>query len=532
VNTGRIRGATLLIAVFPWTPDALLGQLWRADERVVITDYRTVEAVAADERVVYAVTAGGICAYDHRFRRWELPVAKAAGAGWGSVSDAVVDPTDESLWLGTEDGLVNYQPRLDRFERTVLPGGVAALWLDPRDPFAGIYLRSISGWQLLPRGGTIPVPADRPVPERAGRSPAAARLTTVLERYPALTTLSLRTLVDDRMRTYRFTTAAEVPTAGAVFLGTNGMGVVRFDVTTGDAEPLPYGLLTNAATAVVPVSSGVWVGGDNGSGTSGVTFVSKDLQRYEYLEGPPVTGVAGSVVNDLLQVGPELWLATDAGLAVFVDGRQSRRMTSADGLPGGRVLTLAGTSHGMLAGTERGLARVADGIVERVGDALYSRVNDLAIQGDSIWVASAAGLGWSLGGSDRLLEMPGSGAVPELREEIVAVVSADDVLAAATRRRLLWRIPSSGDSWVVERPLLGELGEITALAVDVGGVWIGGARGLARYRFESRQFTFFNAPGDVPGPVWDLAIDEQFLWVATDGGLVRFDLDTVRGERE
>jgi hypothetical protein len=34
--------------------------------------------------------------------------------------------------------------------------------------------------------------------------------------------------------------------------------------------------------------------------------------------------------------------------------------------------------------------------------------------------------------------------------------------------------------------------------------------------------------GDLPGAVNDLAVDEQFLWVATNGGLVRFRLSAIR----
>ena len=34
--------------------------------------------------------------------------------------------------------------------------------------------------------------------------------------------------------------------------------------------------------------------------------------------------------------------------------------------------------------------------------------------------------------------------------------------------------------------------------------------------------------GDLPGDSNDLAVDRDYLWVATDGGLVRFRLDAIR----
>ena len=66
------------------------------------------------------------------------------------------------------------------------------------------------------------------------------------------------------------------------------------------------------------------------------------------------------------------------------------------------------------------------------------------------------------------------------------------------------------------------MGDLTALAADGEGVWIGGERGVAFYRFGSRAFQFYNALGDLPGRVNDLAVDDEYLWVATDRGLVRF----------
>ncbi len=40
----------------------------------------------------------------------------------------------------------------------------------------------------------------------------------------------------------------------------------------------------------------------------------------------------------------------------------------------------------------------------------------------------------------------------------------------------------------------------------------------------SRTYT---TPGDLPGQVTDIAVDDAFVWVATLAGLVRFRLDVV-----
>lgn len=81
---------------------------------------------------------------------------------------------------------------------------------------------------------------------------------------------------------------------------------------------------------------------------------------------------------------------------------------------------------------------------------------------------------------------------------------------------------------MVERVISVELGDLTSVAVDRDGVWVGGTRGIAHYDIATRAFVFFNAPGDVPGPVLDLTSDERYVWVATDLGLVRFEKSVLK----
>ncbi len=389
------RGLFLVVLGVSYPADSMQPQgsrLWRPEERVVLTDFRRVDAVAVDDAVAYAVTRHGIAVYDHRFRRWEPPLTAAHGwdaAEWTRVFDAAADASDRSLWLATDRGVSNYQPALQRLETVIVPGGASQLWLDPADPFAGVYFRDRTGWHMLPRGGVIPVPAPRQ--PAAGRRRLAARLAALVERYPIIATLSARVLTDQRMRSYRFTAAAEVPVTGEVFLGTNGLGLVEFDPGISDFEVLPFGLLTQGATALALTTDGVWAGGSDIAGDPGVTFAANDLARFEYYEGPRVRGFAGSAIYDLLAVGEELWLATDAGIAVFNRQRDSRRITSSDGLPSERVYAFAAAPDGVWVGTDRGLALITAGDVERVGDP--HTVWDLASTGDSVWLARAAGCG-------------------------------------------------------------------------------------------------------------------------------------------
>jgi ligand-binding sensor domain-containing protein len=72
------------------------------------------------------------------------------------------------------------------------------------------------------------------------------------------------------------------------------------------------------------------------------------------------------------------------------------------------------------------------------------------------------------------------------------------------------------------RPLPLNLGIPTALAVDRDGtLWIGGTHGLAQADIASALISMHPVPLELPAAVRDLAADRDFLWVATDSGLVR-----------
>ena len=89
----------------------------------------------------------------------------------------------------------------------------------------------------------------------------------------------------------------------------------------------------------------------------------------------------------------------------------------------------------------------------------------------------------------------------------------------ATERELWWRDPATR-AWAAI-PLPVALGLPTALAVHDDALWIGGLRGLAQVDLAAGLVQVHPVPFDIPAAVRDLAGDRDFLWAATDSGLVR-----------
>jgi hypothetical protein len=515
-----MRGPTALVGVAliaaPLT--AQVGSRWRPDERVVISDFNHVEGIGVGRDAVYVVTRAGIGIYDRRFHRWEPPVTPLEGFTGEQVFTALVDPVDRSLWMGTMSGLVRYDPALRLFDRTFVPGGVVELLFDRDDPFRGLYYRGRAGWEFLPRG--MPVPSRATSLPQTSRQIRSGTVDRMLRTVPHVATSVPMLLSDERLRRYRFTAAGQAPDNEDVYLGTDGLGVLRIDLAA-NAEPLPYGLLAPQVGAIVATDDGVWTATGATAERRGFAFVARDAQRYAYEEGPRATGFPFRVVFDVAARDGTLWAATDVGLFVVRPGDRTERLAAGVIAQSNRVLAVEMVPTGVWVGTERGLYWVSDnGDVTHVDVGVVVPILALAAHGDSVWVGGSAGLGLTWVGAEEIVVPHDVGSEPLLQDPIVAVAVRGETVAAATRERIAWRAPHG--EWIVERVLMGELGDLSVLAADGDGVWIGGERGVAFYRFGSRAFAVYNAPGDVPGRVRDLAVDDRFLWVATDRGLVRF----------
>ncbi len=513
----------LLVAVALGAGDAA-GQYpssrWRPEERVVVGDYGVVLALAAGRDLLYVFTPDGVGLYDARLRRWELPLPLPSGFAPPVGSPALVDPMDRSAWLGTQSGLLHYDPRLELVETVAVPGGVLDIMFDRDDAFVGLYVRSPFRWYLVQRGsGILTDVASLPPPDRQVRS---TRVEEVMRRDPGLVARSPLALTDERLRDYRYTAAAELRLTEDLFLGTDGLGVLFVDPVTRTFERLAFGLLDRHAASLALVDDVVVVGASGQGARWGLTFLSRDLQRFRYEEGPAATGYRFRSVLDLATDGEAILAATERGLwRIGPDGRAVRLVSALVGDAVG-VFAVARNPAGIWAGTERGLLFVdsaGDGMLvdARVREPIYA-VLPLA---DTVWLGGVRGLAFVAPGADEIL-VPGAVVEdPWLRDVVIAVVESGGTLVAATRDRVGWR--DAAGTWTVERSLGGEVGRIIALASDADGVWIAGTSGVVR--FDPGRGTFPQAlrREDLPGELRDVAADDRYLWVATDRGVVRFE---------
>jgi ligand-binding sensor domain-containing protein len=506
--------------------------LWRPDERVLLSDFSFVGAIAASPWYVFAATRHGLTVYDRRAHRWQLPVTPLDGYPGVPVRIALADGVDDAVWIGADDGWYRYDLNLRRWDHGIVPGGVRGFVLDAQDLASGIWmLQGLGGWAFLPRGGFTPIPG-RPLPPPNQRvQPLDPRVA--LAQAPAADALRALILTDTRLRTYQFTCAARTPDQNELWFGTSGMGIVRMDAATAEWETLSYGLLGPRADALAPGPDGVWVTGTARVGERrGLTWVPGDLTDVRPLEAAVGAGFPYVAARRLLAAegGRTLWLATDGGV-LRIDARSgvTRRFDVGSGLPSETVFSLGPAADGVWVGTAAGLAVVtADERVARVGMLDRAVLSLLAVR-DTLWVGSRAGLGVLPPGAGEPVVPPEVAAQPALLAPVVALSRVGDTLVAATPDQLAWRDPATR-AWTVLRPRA-DLGAVTALAGDpgAGGAWIAGTGGLAFWSIARGTFHMLRVAVDLPGAVRDVLVSGDYVWAATDSGLVRLAHEAALG---
>ena len=495
------------------------SRLWRTDERLILTDLSRVTAVAATQSFVFAATPDALAVYDRGVDSVREILGRTDGFPGGPIGAMVADPSDDTAWLAGNGLWAAYHPFRRRWDAGPLPGFADLVALDASDPSRGAYFRTQAGWYFVAKNGigADPVPGGPP----AGRRIAPLSQRELFAAAPGLAAVRLTIERDEQLRMTPMTSAAVLAITGEAYVGTDGNGVFLIDLGSYRTDHLPSGLLGTATGAIAVERGQVCAAADLRAAYArrGLTCFAPDLSGFRELRGG-FSGLPGTQVRRLWLTRDAVWAATNAGaLRVPRDGGPARQLTERDGLRTADVRAFASAPDGVWIGTACGVAVASDsGVRERAEPvaAVAPGVLALAVTDDTLWIGSPAGL---------LVLMPGSAAplvvepdLPSLRAPVVALAVKGDTIIAALETRLAVR---AGGAWRIVDPPGTPIGRFTAIAADRAGFWLGGTQGLAFYQPSRGVWRALTSTGDLPLPVNDVAADDEHVWVATPGGVVR-----------
>ncbi len=510
----------------------LSAQFIQPEDRTLITDFSYVTALAATQTTLYAATPSALVVYDRHLLRWQGAVGVADGYPDGGAVGMAANPLDDSVWLAAGGRWLLYRPFGRTFEGGPLPGRAVQVVLDRDDPVSGAWFQTTLGWYFVDRGG-MPRGGTPPPPARRFGMLLRAELRRVV---PAFDLALSRITRDERLRPFEITAAAASPLGEAVYVGTNGNGTFRVDPVGAQAERLPAGLIAAGASALALAGGRVCAGTDHGTGSRaslgtagrrGVTCLRDDLGDVTGYEAPP-GAVVGAIVTAVALTRRGVWAGSDEGLTRL--GSRPARLTTAQGLPANQVRALAAEDGGVWVGTTAGIAQVSDADRPMVQSAVSfgAAVGALLLHRDTLWIGSALGLVALPRGAAEPVVIDGG---PALRLPVVDLAATHDTIVVATPTRILWRAAGTwtdaGGGGGGGGAGVPGVGRIAAVAAAEGSVWAAGSAGIAHLSPRTGVWTSFTSPRDIPAPVWDVAVSERWVWLATGAGLVRLDRGAI-----
>ena len=475
----RLAGLLALIAlVVSVRTAAAQAGIWREDDRITISSFNDVAAIAFDGRRVYAATLNGLEMYDVIGRRWLLPSTLEDGYPVFERPAAVAyDQSQGGLWLATASGNLYLWSELSgRWDYRAPGSAPAELFRASQVPGNDVAWRVLRGTVTIdPQGRRWPlsavVPADRP---------------------------------------------------GTYWAGTAGGNILLADSRNLSAEWLPFGTLARGISAIAVTGQGsVWFGGDGLGPRDGLTHVDSALQNWTNYESYSARAPRRAV-NRIL-TGDTIWAAAGDGVYVLPAGARAwQRIDDREGLPSSNVRVIARTSAGVWAGTQQGLALIDPVALRGVWRGMEGvRINGLAERNDTLWIASGNGLWIALadGGDVRVLAAPGRDAILQLRNQVAAVARAGRHIAVLASDRVYFFDQQWSDA---VRTALQAGARPHDLRGDARSLLVLGSRGVAEWDAETDNWTQLGVPTDIPvGPVRDAVRVGEFLWVATPAGAVR-----------
>lgn len=516
----------------------------------MVGSFSVIDAVAVSRRFVFASGPGGVAVYDRIAERFLPPASRDLDrelgrdpqsfaarpiTGVGATITAMAgDPVEDALWVGVPGAVITYRPFTGQVQRTIVTGVPQRIVFD-RSGNGDALVQSSGQWTRISRVG-IATPGPAPMAQQVIVPPTLADL---VQRYPGLRAqpqlLLQRTAPNRPIGNFALTAGAASPDrANELWLGTSGEGLFRFDPVFGQGNALPYGLLDVGVGALAPAVNGVWVAGLGLSQRGGLTFASTDFQRWRWIEGTITVPLAGVRTFAMATRGARAWLGTDRGLVrVQLDGAQEMQATTRlGGLPDDRVFAVAPRDDGAWAGTARGLVFVSDSL--GAGEPLLreAAVYALQVTGTTLWVGSQRGL-FTMpadGGAGRgtVADAPRAANAADvvLRAPIRALAASDSVLLVATDDAVVLVDPRAAPATLTAQLLSALdprlLGEVTRVAADERAFVVAGRDGVLLVSRSSGARRALRVPLDVPGPVFDVLLQRDVVYLATAQGLLRY----------
>ena len=543
----------------------------------------SVRAIHHDSKYVWIGTSGGLSRFNIKHEAWEYFTKQSAfwigsrggsrslsHPGGNSIMDILGDTVNDikgsgdSVYIATNSGLIRIANM--KFENASMLhyedkaySKLKGLQSDAREPFLGSMpssSRRVTQEQLRA------VELEHGRVERAfkKREADAWKMLGWEVFIPSKSTQNrdARELIPNQIE-------ALAVSAGRVWMATRN-GLLNFDTKLGTMQWFHQnmGLASNEVNSLAVKGNTIWIGTMHG--LSQFNTVSSRWKTYREEKALPSAYV--------LAIGEDtdgVWFATQKAMSQFSPITERwRTYTNEDGLGAGTLTCLDVVGNYLWIGSDQGISRYdkSNSSWEYFRAAKSGLVADeitkILVDGKSIWVGTVRGLNrydnttheWTAFSSrlglsnDGITDLAagtqylwagtenGLSRYDKLTQNwrttpifegtsILGLAESGGTICAATEAGVHFCDDEAGETW--QKLAFGRDSNVDVVALDDGVLWGGGWRNLMRYDVSSgqkRKFTDDDAPGLSHVRIHDIRPSHEYVWVATDGGVYRYNKRT------
>ncbi|MGB5674942.1 MAG: hypothetical protein WBO43_10380 [Gemmatimonadota bacterium] len=539
MSGGSRRTSRIVLGLVLFTASGLSAQTggWRPDERVLITDFGIVTALARSPGSVYGATTGGLIILDESFQRLELPITIEDGYPPVAPSAMVFDHRDRSLWLAAGGDLLQFDPFSRRFRERISVRQVVTDLVPAESSGSDLFVRMRGEWWRLDTFSRDLRRADPGAVLASINARPDLRARQEALRDPFFLQSAQQAARTSYAGPIRVLDVIPSRDAYGWWLGTAGESLVRYDEIgrTGSRSALgPAGI---GMAAIVATDNSIWFApAEPLDRRYAVAASTTDLQQWRAWRADSSRAVP-DLVNDMLGSPGGIWAGGESGLYWMGDGRTEWREERAVDLSYQPVLSLAAATapaaEAVWVGSARGLLRVraAGGGID-IAVMPSVAVGAVVEADDHVFVGTLHGLYSmlvpdSIGQSVQPRRVQGPAA---LQSPVGALAASGDTVYAGLDREVWWRAGRES-SWARLESIGKARAVVSALAIRDGVLWVGSAAELTVVEVSGGVVGRYSFGPDLPpGPRGETAIGDIAVvsateaWVATPAGAIRLEV--------
>jgi ligand-binding sensor domain-containing protein len=295
--------------------------------------------------------------------------------------------------------------------------------------------------------------------------------------------------------------------------------------------PFSFGL-NNTNVAAFTKSDNSWIVGPNYFNAEGVTRYSYRKNEFQHIDFENSINLRSQSLYSILETDKEVWLGGNSAISIYNKKKDYwREISEANGLPNGKITSLAEDSSTIWVGTTKGLVKISKSNkrtekidLERL--LRMRKINDLEIIGDNLWIATENYLLIYNQENNSLIDFKIFGNTGNIKErknifnKFTDLFQNDDAIYISTSVGIL-KYNIQNEYWtVIVEPSAYEGSKVNNLVILNGYCFIGVDYGVWQINIENGYSQLFDYP--FIGSVQDMYIQGDILLIGSENGLIKY----------